>query len=142
MLLQPGYISADGCFAHFDPAMVGVGCCVCGDGCLRGFKKAGDIIGKILTAQTTCDLTRKLLAKIARARDQLLTFMDAPHGLVEPTNNACERALRPAVIARKVTNGFCSVWAAEADAAVRSVVDTKALTGIGTYSAIRAVVNA
>ena len=93
-------------------------------------------------AQTTCDLTRKLLAKITRARDQLLTFMDAPRGLVEPTNNACERALRPAVIARKVTNGFRSVWAAEADAAVRSVVDTKALTGIGTYSAIRAVVTA
>ena len=101
-----------------------------------------DRIGKILTAQTTCDLTRKLLAKIARARDQLLTFMDAPRGLVEPTNNACEWALRPAVIARKVTNGFRSVWGAEADAAVRSVVDTKALTGIGTYTAIRAVVTA
>jgi hypothetical protein len=41
-----------------------------------------------------------------------------------------------------VTNGFRSVWGAEADAAVRSVVDTKALTGSGTYSAIRAVVTA
>jgi len=101
-----------------------------------------DRIGKILMAQTTCDLTRKLLAKIARARDQLLTFMVSPPGLVEPTNNACERALRPAVIARKVTNGFRSVWGAEADAAVRSLVDTKALAGVGPYTAIRAVVTA
>ena len=82
------------------------------------------------------------MAKIARARDQLLTFMDAPRGLVEPTNNACERALRPAVIARKVTNGFRSVWGAEADAAVRSIVDTKALAGIGSFNAIRSVVTA
>jgi len=101
-----------------------------------------DRIGQILTAQTTCDLTRKLLAKIARAREQLLTFMDAPRGLVEPTNNACERALRPAVINRKVTNGFRAVWGAQTDAALRSVVDTKALAGIGTYSAIRAVIAA
>jgi len=101
-----------------------------------------DRIGVILTAPTDCDLTRKLLAKITRARDQLLTFMDAPPGLVEPTNNACERSLRPAVIARKVTNGFRSVWGAETDAAVRSLVDTKTLTGIGSYSAIRAVVAA
>ena len=94
----------------------------------------------ILTAPADCDLTRKLLAKIARAREQLLTFMDAPCGLVEPTNNTCERALRPAVIARKVAKGFRSIWGAEADAAVRSVVDTKALAGVGTYSAIRTVV--
>ena len=31
------------------------------------------------------------------------------------------------MIARKVTNGFRSIWGAEPDAAVRSVVDTNAL---------------
>jgi hypothetical protein len=44
------------------------------------------------------------------------------------------------VIARKVTNRFRSVWRAEADAAVRSVLDTNALARIGPYSAIRAVI--
>ncbi|NDW07478.1 transposase [Jiella sp. 40Bstr34] len=48
-------------------------------------------------------------------------------GLVEPTNNACERALRPAVIQRKVTNGYRAMWAAEGEADVRTVVDTARL---------------
>ena len=56
----------------------------------------------ILAAPTTCDLARDLQMKFQRARDQLLTFAAYP-GLVEPTNNACERALRPAVIQRRPT---------------------------------------
>ena len=46
-----------------------------------------------------------LRAKFARASPQLLAFLDFP-GQVDVTNNACERALRPAVIQRKNTNGF------------------------------------
>jgi transposase len=57
-------------------------------------------IDDILGTQTTCAVAAELIAKIARARDQLLTFCAFP-GKVEPTNNACERALRPAVIQRK-----------------------------------------
>ena len=81
----------------------------------------------ILATASCCDLTQALQAKISRARDQLLTFLDHP-GLVEVTNNACERALRPAVIQRKVTNGYRAMWAAEGEAAVRTVVDTARLT--------------
>ena len=77
----------------------------------------------ILAAPTTCDLARDLQMKFQRARDQLLTFAAYP-GLVEPTNNACERALRPAVIQRKVTNGYRAMWAAEGEADIRTVVDT------------------
>ena len=84
-------------------------------------------IAEILAAASSCDLTRALQAKIGRAREQLLTFLDHP-GLVEPTNNACERALRPAVVQRKVTNGYRAMWAAEGEAAVRTVVDTARLT--------------
>ena len=80
----------------------------------------------ILTAPTTCDLARDLQMKFQRARDQLLTFAAYP-GLVEPTNNACERALRPAVIQRKVTNGYRAMWAAEGEADIRTVVDTARL---------------
>ena len=80
----------------------------------------------ILAAASSCDLTRALQAKISRAREQLLTFLDHP-GLVEVTNNACERALRPAVVQRKVTNGYRAMWAAQGEAAVRTVVDTARL---------------
>lgn len=66
----------------------------------------------------------------------MLTFLDAPD-LVEPTNNGCERALRPAVINRKVTNGFRSGWGANADAALRTVIDTERLEGVGPFNAIR-----
>ena len=64
-----------------------------------------------------------------------MTFLDFP-GEVEVTNNACERALRPAVIQRKVTNGFRSMWAAEGDCAVRTVTDTAKLAGKSPYQTI------
>lgn len=84
----------------------------------------------ILAAPTSCDLARALQSKVRRARNQLLTFAHWP-GLVEATNNACERALRPAVIQRKVTNGYRAMWAAEGEADIRTVVDTARL-GPGT----------
>ena len=80
----------------------------------------------ILAAPTSCDLARDIQSKVRRARDQLLTFAHWP-GLVDATNNACERALRPAVIQRKVTNGYRSMWAAEGEADIRTVVDTARL---------------
>ncbi len=74
--------------------------------------------------------------KFRRARDQLLTFAAYP-GLVEPTNNGCERALRPAVIQRKVTNGYRAIWAAEGEADIRTVVDTARLrAGTNTFQTI------
>jgi transposase len=85
-------------------------------------------LADILTSGTSCDTTAILQAKLARASPRLLTFVDYP-GEVEVTNNACERALRPAVIQRKVTNGFRSMWAAQGDCAVRTVVDTGKLSG-------------
>ncbi len=97
-------------------------------------------LADILSAASSCDLTRALQAKISRARGQLLTFVDYP-GLVETTNNACERSLRPAVIQRKVTNGYRAMWAAEGEAAIRTVVDTARLTpGATVLSTILATV--
>src|ERR687897_1203918 len=83
-------------------------------------------LAEILVAPTTCDLTRALQRKFRRARDQLLTFVAFP-GVVAVTNNACERDLRPAVVQRKVTNGYRAMWAAQGEAAVRTVVDTARL---------------
>jgi transposase len=89
----------------------------------------------ILAAATGCDLARQLQAKIARARDQLLTFCDFP-GEVDATNNGSERKLRPCVIQRKVTNGYRAMWAAEAEADVRTTIDTARLKGANPFSVI------
>ena len=77
-----------------------------------------------------------------RAGDQLLTFADWG-GEVEATNNACERDLRPAVIQRKVTNGYRALWAAEGEAGVRTVVATARLKpGTSVFSTILQTVTA
>ena len=89
----------------------------------------------ILAATTGCQLASALQAKIARARDQLLTFCDYP-GEVEATNNESERALRPSVIQRKVTNGYRAMWAAQAEADVRTTIDTAKLTGANPFQTI------
>src|SRR5215217_3760295 len=87
-------------------------------------------------------LAHDLQRKFRRARDQLLTFAAFP-GAVEVTNNACERALRPAVIQRKVTNGYRAMWAAEGEAAIRTVVDTARLSpGTSPFSTILKTVHA
>jgi len=99
-------------------------------------------LADILATPTACDLTRDLQMKFRRARDQLLVFAAHP-GLVEPTNNACERALRPAVIQRKVTNGYRAMWAASGEADIRTVVDTARLrNGAGSFQTILNAVKA
>ena len=89
----------------------------------------------LLAAATGCDLARQLQAKIARARDQLLTFCDYP-GEVDATNNGSERRLRPCVIQRKVTNGYRAMWAANAEADVRTTIDTASLKGANPFQTI------
>jgi transposase len=89
----------------------------------------------LLAAPTGCDLARDLQAKIGRARDQLLTFCDYP-GEVDVTNNTSERKLRPCVIQRKVTNGYRAMWAAEAEADVRTTIDTARLDGANPFAVI------
>ncbi len=70
---------------------------------------------------------RALFRRYLRHRDKLLTFL---HDARVPFhNNACERALRPAVIHRKVIGGFRSAWGAAAYAALASVTDTAKLQG-------------
>ena len=89
----------------------------------------------LLVEPTGCDLARQLQAKIARARDQLLIFCDYP-GEVAATNNGSERRLRPCVIQRKVTNGYRAMWAAKAEADVRTTIDTASLKGGNPFQTI------
>ena len=64
----------------------------------------------------------KLRRRIGRCHEHLRVFVTDRE--VPPTNNISERALRPSVVFRKVTNGFRSEWRAETYAAFRSVVST------------------
>jgi len=64
-----------------------------------------------------------------------LIFCDYP-GEVEATNNGSERKLRPCVIQRKVTNGYRAMWAAQAEADVRTTVDTERLKGANPFQTI------
>ena len=79
---------------------------------------------------------RRLLRAMCRHRDDLFRFMvrrDVPY-----TNNACERALRPSVIFRKVTGGFRAQWGARVYAAAASVIATGRLHGLTALAALRA----
>ena len=79
---------------------------------------------------------RRLFRAMRRDRDDLFRFVtrrDVPY-----TNNACERALRPSVIFRKVTNGFRAEWGGQVYAAAASVMATGRLHGLTPLQAIRA----
>lgn len=95
----------------------------------------------ILASTTDCPLARELLGQIRRARHQILTFCDFA-GKVDATNNVSERALRPSVIQRKVTNGYRAKWAADAEAALRTTVDTARLSGSTPFQTILGAVAA
>ena len=95
----------------------------------------------ILGTATDCELAHELLGQIRRARDQLLTFCDFP-GKVAATNNVSERALRPSVIQSKVTNGYRAKWAADAEADLRTTVDTARLSGANPFQTILSAASA
>ena len=79
---------------------------------------------------------RRLFRAMRQDRDDLFRFVtrsDVPY-----TNNACERALRPSVIFRKVTNGFRAEWGAQVYAAAASVIATGRLHGLSAIEALRA----
>jgi transposase len=82
---------------------------------------------------------RRLFRAMRRDRDDLFRFVtrrDVPY-----TNNACERALRPSVIFRKVTGGFRAEWGAKVYAAAASVIATGRLHGLTAFEALRAALN-
>ncbi len=68
-------------------------------------------------------------------RDKLFVFLR--HRDCEPTNNESERALRPSVIFRKVTNGFRSEWGAKTYGDLCSIVETGRRNGRSALDSIR-----
>ena len=107
---------------------------------------AGDVTDFVTEAHTVWDAithhvrprllsdpdNQRLLNGIGRQHDRghLLRFLVDPQ--VEPTNNRAERVLRPAVIARKVSQCSKNQAGAQAFAAFKSVVQTLAKQGVGS----------
>jgi hypothetical protein len=58
---------------------------------------------ELLVKATADPAAERVAHRLLRQRDHLFTFLKYPG--VEPTNNAAERALRPAVVARKMSCG-------------------------------------
>jgi hypothetical protein len=65
---------------------------------------------------------RRLAERLTRHREQLTAFLWDP--AVDGTNNAAERALRPIVVARKISGGSRSEAGARSTAIVASVLHT------------------
>jgi transposase len=99
-------------------------------------RRLGRELERLLALKPTDAEGRKLRdAVYLDCRGKLFVFLKRRN--VEPTNNESERALRPSVIFRKVTNGFRSEWGAKAYAALCSIVETGRRNGRSALTAIR-----
>ncbi len=92
---------------------------------LRGYQQQVSIIEKgleRLLQRRFSGIGRNLLDRYRKYRNSLFIFLlrsDVP-----AHNNACERALRPSVIHRKVLGSFRSDWGAQAYASLATVLNT------------------
>jgi hypothetical protein len=83
------------------------------------------VISYLLRERALRDPDNRHLLKVLRRyhrRGELLRFLEDPS--IEPTNNRVERALRPAVVARKVSQCSKNKAGAYAFSAFKSVVQT------------------
>ena len=94
-------------------------------------------LDRVLALPRRGKAAEKLRRRVARDRDHLFVFVTDRD--VPATNNVSERALRPSVIFRKVTNGFRSEWGAHAYAAFRSVVSTAKVNNRSVLDDLRRV---
>ncbi len=81
---------------------------------------------------------RVLAQRIDRFLGELFTFVQCPE--VPSENNAAERAVRPTVIARKVSGGTRSPRGSETNSILRSLFETWALQGGSTVAACRRMI--
>jgi transposase len=94
-----------------------------------------------LAAQRWGDVDADRLAKrLAKHRKSLTTFLHRPE--VEPTNNAAERALRPAVVMRKITGGSRSQRGARAWSILASVMRTAQQQGRDVLETLKTLLKA
>jgi transposase len=78
---------------------------------------------------------KRLLKRYTNYRNCLFVFLYRSD--VPPTNNICERYLRPTVIHLKVMGCFRSGWGADTYAAIASVIHTAGLAGHSPFESIQ-----
>lgn len=82
----------------------------------------------------------RLAARLRKYQNRLTTFLHDPQ--VDGTNNAAERALRPAVVMRKITGGSRSEGGAKAWAVLASVMRTAQQQGRDVVATIKELLRA
>ena len=100
----------------------------------RGYQRQVTILEKRLDrllARRVSGVGANLLHRYRTHRAHLLVFLHRPD--VPSDNNACERALRPSVIHRKVMGSFRSDWGAQGYAALATVLNTAKRTGESVF---------
>ena len=79
-----------------------------------------------------------LAMRINNFIDELFTFVEHPE--IPSENNAAERAIRPAVIARKVSGGTRSARGSKTKSILMSLFGTWTAQGLNTYDACRQMI--
>jgi len=100
----------------------------------RGYQRQVTILEKQLERllkRRFRGLGTNLLERYRKYRQALFVFLHWTD--VPPDNNACERALRPSVIHRKVMGSFRSEWGAQAYAALTTVLNTAKRNGESAF---------
>jgi hypothetical protein len=82
----------------------------------------------------------RLTARLSKHETKLTTFLH--HAQVDGTNNAAERALRPAVVMRKITGGSRGAAGAKAWAILASVLRTAEQQGRDVVETIKTLLQA
>jgi len=93
------------------------------------------VLNRLLQRPCEQPQIHKLQHRYQKYRDAIFLFLYRSD--VSPTNNLSEQHLRPSVIHRKVTGGFRSGWGAQGYAALKSIIDTAALSGITPFFTIQ-----
>lgn len=94
------------------------------------FEKWAD---RLLASERDDVVEEKVRGRLVKQRDHLFTFLEHPE--VDPTNNAAERALRPAVIARKISCGNRTIRGKQSWEILTSVSTSCAQRGEQSFAA-------
>jgi transposase len=106
-----------------------------------GFRRQVTVMEKrldrLLQRPVTGRLALNLRERYRTHRSSVLVFL---HRIdVSPDNNACERALRPSVIHRKVMGSFRSEWGPKTYAALATVLNTAKRAGANVFQKLTAL---
>ena len=88
-------------------------------------------LDRLLTRPLTGRVALNLKTRYQTHREHLFVFLYRPDVVAD--NNACERALRPSVIHRKVLGSFRSDWGPRAYAALTTVINTAKRSGENVF---------